>query len=192
MQSRHPAPLHDLGKRVEPEGGDIGADLGVVRVQLLHLLGGVVIVLPARLQVELPAVTRDGHLHDLRGAFVDRRDPRVPADLLDHVLARVAVASERLDRGVTGRDARLGRQIFRDRALRVEAAFAGVDSFRGVLDVRARTFETHHVRDDQLVRVALLFGERTTGLDPLLRVLDRGSSAAQPPPRPNAATISRV
>ena len=76
------------------------------------------------LQVLLPAVARDRHLHDLRGALVDRGDAHVALDLLDHVLAGVAVAAERLDAGVGGGVARLGGEVLGDRALGVEAALA--------------------------------------------------------------------
>ena len=50
---------------------------GWARVQRFELARLVVIVLAAGLQVKLPAVAADGHLHDLGGAFVDRGDANV-------------------------------------------------------------------------------------------------------------------
>ena len=72
----------------------------------------------------LPAVAGDRHLHDLGGALVDRGDPDVALDLLDHVLVRVAVATVGLDGRVGGGVAGLGGQVLGDRALGVERALA--------------------------------------------------------------------
>ena len=99
-EARDAGPLHHLCKSVEREGCDVGADVGVTRVQFLKDFRLIVIVLAARFEVKLPAVARDGHLHDLGGAFVNRGDAHVALDLLHHVFVRVAIAAEGLDAGV--------------------------------------------------------------------------------------------
>jgi hypothetical protein len=53
-----------------------------------HLASPCRVVAPPGLEVLLPAVPGDGHLHDLGGALVDRRDPHVALDLL-HDVGRV-------------------------------------------------------------------------------------------------------
>ena len=143
-----------------------------------------VIVLPARFEVRLPAVAADGHLHDLGRAFVNRGDANVAADFLHHVFVRVTVATQRLDAGLGGRIAGFGRHVLGDRALGVQAAFgAGVDALRGFFDVGASRFQPHHVGHDQLVGVSLLFRERRSAWMTLGGVgncsIERGPSCAQ-------------
>ena len=117
-----------------------------------------VVVLAARLEVRLPAVAADGHLHDFGGAFVNGGDANVAADLLHHVLVGVAVATQRLDAGLGGRIAGLGRHVLGDGAFGVQASFdAGVDALGGLFDVGAGCLQPRHVRHDQLVGVSLLF-----------------------------------
>ena len=187
------AALQELGQRVVPEGGDVRADLGMLGVERLELARLSVVMVAARLQVLLPAPAGDRHLHDLRGALVDPRDADVALDLLDHVVVRVAVAAVRLDRRVGRGVSGLGRQVLGDRALDQELALAGVQPLGGLLDRRARRLQRDGVRDDQLVGVALLLGERSARLDALLGVGDGAvQKAAQPAPSPNAATISLV
>ncbi len=157
---------------------------GDARVQSLELARGGVVVVAARLEVLLPAVARDRHLHDLRRALVDRGDADVALDLLDHVLVRVAVAAERLDGSVGSRVARLGGEVLGDRALGVERSLAGVDALGGLLDRGARRLEAHGVGDDQLVGVALLLGERAAGLDALGGVRDRAVERRPPGAEP--------
>ena len=62
------------------------------------LIGGIVVEAASRLEVVLPAITADGHLHDLGRAFVDRGDADIALDLLNHVFACVAVTAVGLDR----------------------------------------------------------------------------------------------
>ena len=90
--------------------------LGVQRFELARLL---VIVLPARLQVRLPAVAADGHLHDLGGAFVNRGDANVALDLFHHVFVRVTVAAQRLNTGIGGPIAGFRRHVLGDGAFGV-------------------------------------------------------------------------
>ena len=68
---------------------------------------------------------------------------------------------------------RLGGEVLGHRALDVERALARVEALGGLLDRRSRRFQRDRVRDDQLVRVALLLGERAACLDALARVGDR-------------------
>ena len=49
----------------------------MTRMQGLDSLRPIVVVLAAGLQVELPTVAADRHLHDLGGALVDRGDADV-------------------------------------------------------------------------------------------------------------------
>ena len=104
-----------------------------------------VIVLAARLQVKLPAVAADGHLHDLGGAFVDRGDAHVAADLLHHVFVGVAVAAQRLDTGVGRGVAGFGGHVLGDCAFGVQAAFAGVDALGRLFDKGAAGFQARDV-----------------------------------------------
>ena len=101
---------------------------------VLELARRCVVIVAASLEMLLPAFARDRHLHDLRGALVDRGDADVAPDLLDHVLVRVAVAAERLDRGVCRGVAGLRREVLGDRALGAQRALAGVDPRGGLLD----------------------------------------------------------
>ena len=150
--------LHHLCKSVEREGCGVGADVGVTRVQFLKDFRLIVIVLAAGFEVKLPAVARDGHFHDLGSAFVNRGDAHVALDLLHHVFVRVAVAAERLDAGVGCAVSGFGGQVLGDGSFRVEAAFlAGVDAFGGFFDHRASGLKASHVRNNQLVGIALLF-----------------------------------
>ena len=155
-QAADPRPLEHLGEGVVGQRGDVGTDRRVAAMQLLERRGGVVVVAALRLEVLLPAVAGDGHLHDLGGALVDRRDPHVALDLLDQVLVGVAVAAEGLDGGVGGGVAGLGRQVLGDRPLGVEADVDLVEALGGLLDVRPGRLQPHGVGHDQLVRVALL------------------------------------
>ena len=123
----------------------------------------------------LPAVAAHRHLHDLRRPLVDRGDAHVPLDLLDHVLARVAVAAEGLDRGLGGAVAGLAGEVLRDGALGDEGALRLLERVEGegcLLDVRASRLEAHDVGNDQLVRVPLLLGEGRAGLHAPGRVGD--------------------
>src|SRR4029453_9304227 len=95
----------------------VRADRGLAPVQVFQVAPRPVVVLAARLQVLLPAVASDGHLHDLGRALVDGGDAYVALDLLDHVLVRVAIATERLDGGLGRRVAGLGGEVFGDGAL---------------------------------------------------------------------------
>ena len=70
--------------------------------------------------------------------------------------------------GVAG----LGGEVLGDGALGVEALLARVDALGRLLDVGAAGLQPHGVRDDQLVGVALLLGERRPRLDALARVRD--------------------
>lgn len=109
------------------------------------------VVLPAGLEVVLPAVAGDGHLHDLGGALVDRGDPDVPPDLLDHVLAGVAVTAEGLDGRIGRRVAGLGGEVLGDGPLGVERALGAlVDPLGRLLDVGPGGLQADGVRDDQL------------------------------------------
>ena len=64
--------LHHFRQRVQGQGGDVGAHFRMgERASASNFFACVVIVLAARLEVKLPAVAADGHLHDLGGAFVD-------------------------------------------------------------------------------------------------------------------------
>jgi hypothetical protein len=113
--------------------------------------------------VLLPAVAGDGHLHDLGGALVDRRDPDVALDLLDDIRPGVAVAAVSLDGRVGGRVAGLGGEVLGDRAFGVHRAVgteAAVDLVGGVLDEGPGGLEPDGVRDDELVGVALLLAQR--------------------------------
>ena len=137
-------------------------------MQRLNLLGALVIMLSARLQVQLPAIAADGHLHDLGGAFIDPGDANVAADLLHHVLVGVAVAAQRLNAGVGSGIAGFRRHVFRDRAFGVQAAFVGgIDALGRLFDEGAASFQMDNVRHDQLVGVALLLGERRSALNAL-------------------------
>jgi hypothetical protein len=69
-QPRRPGLLHHFSQGMQSEGDDVGAHIGMSDVQLLKLLRLIVIVPPSGLQMKLPAITRNGHLHDLGGAFV--------------------------------------------------------------------------------------------------------------------------
>ena len=153
-----------------------------------------VIVLAARLQVELPAVAADGHLHDLGGAFVNRGDANVAADLFHQVFVGVAVAAEGLDAGIGRLISGLGGHVLRDRAFGVQGAFAGVDALGGLFNVGTRGFESRHVGHDQLVRIALLFRERRSGLNALGGIrngaIESGPSRAQTERRHHQAGIA--
>ena len=105
------------------------------------------------LQVGLPAVAGDRHLHDLGGALVDRGDADVALDLLDHVLVGVAVAAGAWIAASAASPASSLPGTWRSR-LDVERALAGVDPLGGLLDRGARRLEPHRVGDDQLVGVA--------------------------------------
>src|SRR5258708_30371904 len=85
------------------------------------------VVLAARLQVQLPAVAADGHLHDLGGALVDGGDAHVPADFLPHAFVGAAVAPQPLDASVGSRVARLGGPVPGAFALGIHHAFDFID-----------------------------------------------------------------
>ena len=136
-QPRDARLLHHFGQRVQSQRRHVRAHVRMPRMQRFQLAGLLVIVLAARLQVKLPAVAADGHLHDLGGAFVNRGDAHVAPDLLHHVFVRVAVASERLDAGVGCRIARLRGHVLGDGAFGVQAAFAGIDALGSLFDVGA-------------------------------------------------------
>ena len=78
----------------------------------------------------------------------------------------------------------LGGHVLGDGALGVEQAVVAVDVLGGLLDVGASRLQPGGVRDDQLVGVALLLGERAAGLDALGGVRDgpveRGPTGAEP------------
>jgi NAD(P)-dependent dehydrogenase (short-subunit alcohol dehydrogenase family) len=89
----HARLLHHLSQGVQRQGRYVRADVGMRGMHRLGLARTIMIVLPARLQMKLPAIAANCHLHDLRSALVDAGDAHVAADLLDHVLVGVAVAS---------------------------------------------------------------------------------------------------
>src|SRR5512145_2465189 len=126
-QARGPAALEHLGESVEGQGGDTRAHVALARMERLELAAEVVVVLAPGLEVHLPAVAADGHLHDLRGPLVDARDAHVTLDLLDHVLAGVAVTAQGLDGGLGGRVARLGGEELGDGSLGLEMLVALVE-----------------------------------------------------------------
>src|SRR5271166_962640 len=139
-------------------------------------------MLSASLQVELPAIAADGHLHDLRGTLVDRGDADVALDLLHHVLVRVAVSAQRLDAGFGGGIPRLGGQVLGDRTLGVQASFARVDALGSLFDEGPARFQTDDVRNDQLVGVTLLLRQGRARLNALGRGWNRAIQ-----PRPSGA-----
>ena len=167
-----PRPLEERAERPQGHGREARPHVRRLRVARLRPRGPVEVVLAPALEVQLPAVPRDRPLHDLGGALVDRGDAHVAADLLDHVLAGVAVAAEGLDRVLGRLVPRLGRQVLGHRALGREVVLARVEPLRHPLDVVARGLEPHRVRDEQLVGVALLLAQRPAALDALLRVAD--------------------
>ena len=73
-------------------------------MQLLQFPGMVMVKRSTGFEVFLPAVTADGHFHDLGRALINCCNSNVPLDLFDHVLLRVTVAA-------MGLDGRLGRRI---------------------------------------------------------------------------------
>ena len=154
-----------------------------------------VIMLPARFQVKLPAVAANGHLHDLGGAFVNRGDPRVTPDLLHHVFTGVAVTTQGLDTGVRSQVPRLGCHVFRDGPFGVQAPFIRVDAFGSFFDVGSSSLQPHHVRDNQLVRISLFLRKRRSGLDSLGRVRNRavecGPSSSQAERRNHQSRVSK-
>ena len=75
--------------------------LGWLGVQCFELARLLVVVLPAGFEMKLPAVAADGHLHDLRGPFVNPGDANVALDLFHHVFMRVTVTAQRLDTGIS-------------------------------------------------------------------------------------------
>ena len=78
-QPRDPRLLHHFGQCMQSQCGDISAHVRMAGVQRFELSRLLVIVLAARLQMKLPTVAADGHLHDFGGAFVDRGDANVAA-----------------------------------------------------------------------------------------------------------------
>ncbi len=131
---------------------------------------------PERLEVQLPTVPGDGHFHDFRRAFVDRRDPHVPLDLLDDIRPGVSVAAVGLDRRVGGRIACFGGEVLRDRTLGVHRAVvaeAAVEFVGRVLHERPGRLEAHRVRDDEFVGEALLLRQWPAALFALSGVGDR-------------------
>ena len=152
-------------------------------VEPLETTRKLVIVLAVALEMGLPPIARDGHLHDLGRALVDRGDANVPLDLLDHVFLGVAVATMSLDRGVRGCVSRLRRQILGNGPLGIEAATAAVNALGGELDVGARGLESSRVRNDELVGVTLLLRERRATLDSFGGVRNRTVQRG-PNPRP--------
>jgi hypothetical protein len=182
-QPAEPGPFEDHRQTVERQRRDVGADLWPLGVQRPQLGRQVVVVAAARLEVLLPAVAGDGHLEDLRGAFVDGGDAHVALDFLHHVLAGVAVAAQRLDRRLGRGVAALAGEVLGDRAFGIEAALAAVDPLGGLLDIGTRGLQPDDVRHDQLVGVALLLRQRRAGLDALGGVgngaVETGPAAAQ-------------
>ena len=184
-QSPNAGFLHHRGQRVQRQRRSVRSHLWMLRVQRFKFARIVVIVLPTRFQVELPAITADRHLHDLGGALINDGDANVAADLLHHVFVRVAVAAERLNTGFGSGIAGLGCHVFSNRPFGVEAAFvAGIDALRRLLYIGAGGLEAHGMRHDQLVRVALLFREWPSSLDALGGIrngaIKRRPSRAQP------------
>ena len=70
----------------------------------------------------------------------------------------------------------------------------GVDALGRLFDVGAAGFQSSHVGHDQLVGVALLFGERRSGLNALGRIrngaIERGPPAAQAERRHHQARVA--
>ena len=160
--------LHRQRRRVRTHVGPAAVQRGQ-RSRTIAIVGAV------GLQVQLPAVTRDGHLHDLGGAFVDGRDAHVALDLFHHVFARIAVTAHGLDGRIGGCVAGLGGDELGDRAFGVQrtiGAQAAVQPVGRAFDHAARGFQPHGMRHDQLVRVALLLGQRAAALMPLQRIGD--------------------
>jgi hypothetical protein len=154
----------------------VGTDGRVGAVQLRERRRFVAVVRTRRLQVLLPSVASDRHLHDLRRALVDRRDADVALDLLHDVLAGVSVPAVGLDGCVGSCVACLRGHQLRDRTLGVHrpiGAEAPVELVGRVLDEGPRSFESHGVRDDQLVGEALLLRQRRATLLAFDRVGDR-------------------
>src|SRR5579864_377999 len=139
----------------------------MLRMKRFQLAGPLVIVLAARLQVKLPSVAADGHLHDFGGALVNCGNANVTADFLYQVFVRVAVASESLNAGVGSLVSSFGRHVLRDGAFGIQTAFSGIGAFGRLLDISAGCFQSRHVWHDQLVRVTLLLRERRSGLNAL-------------------------
>jgi hypothetical protein len=111
-----------IARASQARSGDVGADRGCWACSRAQLRSLVAVVAALGLEVLLPAVAGDGHLHDLGGALVDRRDPHVALDLLDDIRPGVAVAAVGLDGVVGRRVARLGGEVLGDRAFGVHRA----------------------------------------------------------------------
>ena len=146
-----------------------------------------------RLEMQLPAVAGDRPLHDLRRAFVDGGDAHVALDLLDHVFLGVAVAAQRLDRIFGGLVAALrwpGTWRLRLRsagpARRRRCARPSIRCRRARLPAGRRSG-----RSVCGCSPASGSAARRPGCASASREW-RACSAAQPAPRPKAATIRRV
>ena len=93
--------FHHFGQGVQGERRHLSADAGMAGVHCFELARLLVVVLAARLQMKLPAVAADSHLHDFGSAFVDRGDANVALYFFHHVLVRITIASQRLDAGIS-------------------------------------------------------------------------------------------
>src|SRR6478735_9783977 len=164
------AGLEDRSETVQTQGGYVCADGRMGGMEGAYGACSLGEVGTSGLEVLLPAIPGDRHLEDLGRSLVDRGDADVAPDLLHDVGAGVAVAPVGLQRRIGGRHTRLAREVLRDGTLRVEqatGAFPRVESGAGLLDNCPSRFQSHHVRDDELVRVALLLAQRGATLDPL-------------------------
>ena len=166
-ESRHTGVLHRLGQGMESKCRDISAHIRLAKMQILQHVRLLVVVLTACLQVKLPAITADGHLHDLGGALIDDRDTHVTLDLLHHVLVRITVAAECLDAGFCCEISGFGCHVFGDRTFGVQTSFTVVDALRRLFYIGASGLQPYNMRNNQLVGVSLFFRERRSSLDTL-------------------------
>ena len=96
---------------------------------------------------------------------------------------RVAVPPECLNARVGGLIPRFCRHVLSNGAFGIQRSLSGVNAFGSFFDIGARSFPPRHIRNDQLVRIALLFRQQATCLNALCRIrnraVKRGPSCAQ-------------
>ena len=148
------------------------AQIVLLPVEAFELTCQVMIKLTMGFEVTLPAIAADCHLHYFRSSFIDSRNARITFDFFHHVFPGIPIATQCLDCGVCGQISRLCGQVFRDGALGIQVGVFTVESFGCSFDIGAACFEQHHMRNDELVRVTLLFGKRGSPLDASHRVWD--------------------